>query len=187
MMLMAEKTEKSSHKLAGDRLIAIARKKSPAPEIEAALSSSPKEAKIPRTTIFQKLGKLKPLLPVISSGLRMVDHGAVQAIAQLLHFVDGSTAAQAAAHEDLEHGLAEVQASHRELSLQVQGQTVEVKRLEEQIVRLRQTLERNATDHAELAQDVKSLGTLVRTIGAGLGVLLIVLILLTLMLLAHRP
>lgn len=144
------------------------------------------ETKAPRSSVLHKLGKLKPLLPVISGGLRLVDHGAVQAIAQLLHFIDGSTSAQAAAHDDLQQGFSEIQTSHRELSLQVQDQTVEIKRIEEQIVRLRQSTERTAAEHAELAENVKSLRSLVRAVGAVLAVLLIVLIALTGFLLLRR-
>jgi cell division protein FtsX len=61
-----------------------------------------------------------------------------------------------------------------------------MKRIEDQIVLLRQTAERNATEHAELVEDVKSLGNLVRTMGAGLAILLIVLIVLTSLLLSRH-
>jgi hypothetical protein len=184
---MPEKTAaKQPHEVAGDRLIELASKKpvyeGSKPPAEAAIQ----KAQPPRTGLFQKLSKLKPLLPILSGGLRMVDHGAVQAVAQLLNFVDGSSAAQAAAHEDLHHGLAEIQTSHRELRLQVQDQTVEMKRIEEQIMLLRQTAERNASEHSELVEDVKSLGNLVRSIGAALAILLVVLITLTGLLLARH-
>ena len=116
----------------------------------------------------------------------MVDHGAVQALAQLLNFVDGSSAAQSAAHEDMQHGLTEIQTAQRELQLHVQDQTIGMRRLEEQITLLRQTAERNATEHSELVEDVKSLGNLIRSIGAGLAILLIVLIVLTSLLLTHH-
>jgi hypothetical protein len=180
---MPEKTAKPSNELAGDRRIELARSQPSASEPAASLRAT---AKGPRTTVFQKLGKLKPLLPVLSGGLRMIDHGAVQAIAQLIHFVDGSTAAQATVQEDLHAGLAEIQTDHRELTLQVQDQTVEIRRIEEQIGRLRIGVERNAAEQAVLAQDMKSLGTLVRTIGTGLAILLVVLIVLTSFLLIHR-
>lgn len=183
---MPEKTAtKQLHEIAGDHLIELASKKSDlieSPVEETSLQKPP----APRTSLFQKLGKLKPLLPVLSGGLRMVDHGAVQALAQVLNFVDGSTATQSAAHEELQHGLTEIQSAHRELQLHVQDQTVGMRRLEEQITLLRQTAERNATEHSELVEDVKSLGNLVRSIGAGLAVLLIVLIVLTSLLLTHH-
>jgi hypothetical protein len=186
MMLMPEKIAKQPHEFAGDRLIELARKKSPAGETVAIEEAKASQPQAPQPRLLQKLGKLKPLLPILAGGLRMVDHGAVQAIAQLLHSVDGSNAAQSAAHEELHQGLAEIQTGHRELRLQVQDQTVAMKRIEEQTVRLRETSERNATEHAELVEDVKSLGNLVRSIGAGIAILLIVLIILIGFLLVHR-
>ena len=190
MVEMPDKTAnaKQSHELAGDHLIEMAQKKAPAQESQLPPQQvSLEEVKKPRAGVLQRLGKLKPFLPILSGGLRMIDHGAVQAVAQLLNFVDGGSVGQSAAQEELNQGLTEIQTSHRELRLQVQDQTVEMKRIEDQIVLLRQTAERNATEHAQLVEDVKSLGNLVRTMGAGLAILLIVLIVLTSLLLSrHR-
>jgi len=187
MVEMADKTAtaKQSHELAGDHLIEMAQKKAPAQEPQLPQQALV-EVKKPRAGVLQKLGKLKPLLPILSGGLRMVDHGAVQALAQLLNFVDGGSVGPSAAQEELHQGLTEIQTGHRELRVQVQDQTVEMKRIEDQIVLLRQTAERNATEHAELVEDVKSLGNLVRTVGAGLTILLIVLIVLTSLLLSRH-
>lgn len=189
MMKMAEKTATSSelHELTEDRPLEQAQKKplTQEPKLLPEKISAQNDQKS-RTGVLQKLGRLKPLLPVLSSGLRMVDHGAVQALAQLLHIVDGGSATQSVAAEELHHSLAEIEANHRELRLQVQDQTVEMKRIEEQLTLLRQSAERTATEHAELVEDVKSLGNLVRTIGAGLAILLIVLITLTGLLLARH-
>ena len=189
MVEMPDKTAtaKQSHELAGDRLIEMAQKKAPAQESQLLPQQvALEEVKKPRAGVLQKLGKLKPLLPILSGGLRMVDHGAVQALAQLLNFVDGGSVGPSAAQEELHQGLTEIQTGHRELRVQVQDQTVEMKRIEDQIVLLRQTAERNATEHAELVEDVKSLGNLVRTVGAGLTILLIVLIVLTSLLLSRH-
>jgi chromosome segregation ATPase len=180
-------TAKPPHEVAGDRLIEIAQKKAPAAASKAtADDTSLTETKKPRAGLLQSLGKLKPLLPILSSGLRMVDHSAVQALAQLLNFASGNSPAQSAAQEELHQGLAEIQASHRDLNLRVQDQTVEMRRIEDQITLLRQSVERNATEHTELVEDVKSLSNLVRIIGAGLAILLVILITLTVLLSHHH-
>ena len=185
MVKMAEKTAaKPSHEVAGDRLIEMAQQKASEPKLLP--EPEPELIKKQRTGISQKLGRLKPLLPILSGSLRMVDHGAVQALAQLLNLVDGGGSTSSAVNEELHSGLAEIQTSHRELRLQVQDQTVEMKRIEEQITLLRRTAEQNATEHTELVEDVKALNNLVRTIGAGLAILLIVLITLTALLLSHH-
>ena len=175
------------HEIAGDRLIEMAQKKAEAPEPKPPIAElSLAEVKKPRSGFLQNLGRLKPLLPILSGGLRMVDHGAVQALAQLLSVAGGAGASQVAVQEELHQGLEEIQTSHRELHLQVQDQTVEMQRIKDQITLLRQTVERNATDHAELVENVRSLSNLVRTIGAGLAILLVILITLTAVLLTRH-
>ncbi len=185
MVTMPDRTATAKpHEIAGDRLIEMAQKKAePKPPVaEVSLA----EVKKTRSGLLQSLGKLKPLLPILSGGLRMVDHGAVQALAQLLSMASGAGGSQVAVQEELHHGLAEIQTSHRELHLQVQDQTVEMQRIKDQITLLRQTVERNATDHAEAAKNVRSLSNLVRVIGAGLAILLVILITLTAVLLTRH-
>src|ERR1700743_435422 len=139
MRLMQEKTAPSSHESAGDQRLELVRNSSPAAEAGAGVPAGWEEAEPHRTTVFQRLGKLKPFLPLLTGGLRLVDHGAVQILAQLLNFVDTSGPAHdSAQEEELYHGLAEIQTHHRELSSQVLDQTVEIKRIEEQLARLRQ-------------------------------------------------
>ena len=67
-----------------ERLIAVPGKKSDPEDDER--KQSREGAKRSKTGLLQSL---KPLLPVLSSGLRLVDHGAVQALAHLLSLVDG--------------------------------------------------------------------------------------------------
>jgi hypothetical protein len=188
MVTMPDRTAPAKpHEIAGDRLIEMAQKKAEAPEPKPPVAEvSLAEVKKPRSGLLQSLGKLKPLLPILSGGLRMVDRGAVQALAQLLSMAGGAGASQVEVQEELHHGLEEIQTSHRELHLQVQDQTVEMQRIKDQITLLRQTVERNATDHTELVENVRSLSNLVRVIGAGLAILLVILIVLTAVLLTHH-
>jgi len=186
MVTMPEPTPKP-HEIAGNRLIEMAQKKTPEPEPKTVAEEvSLAEIKKPRGKLLQNLGKLKPLLPLLSGGLRMIDHGAVQALAQLLNLASGATASQTAAQEELHQGLSEIQAGHRELHLQVQDQTIELQRIKDQITLLRQSVERNATEHAELVDDVRSLRNFVRVIGIALAVPLVILIILTVLLLIRH-
>ena len=195
MVTMPDRTATTKpHEIAGDRLIEMAQKKTEAPEPKPPIAElSLAEVKKPRSGFLQNLGRLKPLLPILSGGLRMVDHGAVQALAQLLSVAGGAGASQVAVQEELHQGLEEIQTSHRELQLQVQDQTVEIQRIRDQITLLRQSVERNATDHTELVENhtelvenVRSLSNLVRIIGAGLAILLVILITLTAVLLTRH-
>jgi hypothetical protein len=165
------------------RIIEVQKKpttsESKSPEAELSLANVKKS----RAGLFQTL---KPLLPILSSGLRMVDHGAVQALAHLLNLADGTNTASSVAHEELRQGLVDLQSSQRELHLQDQNQTVAMQRLEDQITLLRQSTERNVARHDELLAKVNSLNNLVRGIGAGLAILLIILIALTVLALTHH-
>lgn len=177
----------------GDQLIELPKKPTVLEGSTLEGSMAPKEevslveVKKRRAGLLQSLGKLKPLLPVLSSGLRMVDHGAVQALAHLLNLAEGPGGASTAAHEELQHGLAEIESNHHALHLQVQAQTVEVQRLEDQITLLRETVERDASRHEELAEKVRSLSNLVRVVSAGLGILLVILITLAVLVLTRHP
>lgn len=181
-------TAKAPHEVAGDRLIEIAQRKAPAAaESKATKGEVPAaEGKKPRAGLLQGLGKLKPFLPILSGGLRMVDHGAVQALSHVITLAAGTGATSSAAQKEHDQALAEIQSTHRELHLQVQDQTVEMQRIEDQLLILRQTAERNASEHAKLVKNVAALGNLVRLIGAGLAVLLIILITLIILLAAHH-
>jgi hypothetical protein len=56
-----------------------------------------------------------------------------------------------------------LESSHRDLRLAVQDQTVEIKRIEETATRTREATERNALEVTELAEDVRSMRSLVKT------------------------
>lgn len=159
--------------------IAPAESKPPTGEVSLA------ERKKPRTTALQALGKLKPLLPILTGGLRLVDHGAAQMVAQLLNLAGGVSAAPQVSPEELQDELAKIESGRSELRGQIQDQTVEMQRIKDQIALLRQTVESNAAEHAELVGSVRSLRNLIRAIGVGLAVLLAVLITLTVVLLTR--
>lgn len=155
----------------------------------ASLEETPQPESVPeksRGRFLRNVGRLKPLLPYLTGGLRMIDHGAAQIVAQLLNLAANGSPASEEAHSEIQQELAEIEASHRDLRLSVQDHSVELKRFEDQIVLLRQTVERNASEHAEVVEEVSSLRKLVLGIGIGLGVLLVVLIVLVGLLLAHR-
>jgi len=160
----------------------IVQKDSPdeAPQAEVVLEK-------PRGRFVRGVGKLKPLLPYLTGGLRMIDHGAAQIVAQLLSLAANEGPASAEAPSEIQQELAEIEASHRDLRLSVQDHSLELKRFEDQIVLLRQAVEHNAAEHAEVVEEVDSLRKLILGVGIGLGVLLIVLITFAGLLLIRHP
>ncbi len=122
--------------------------------------------------MWKALLQIKAVLPYVSRLLPLLDLG--------LGHAQNSSAAN-----ELRANMTSLETTQRDLRVSVQDQTVQLKRVEEQLTRMREASEKNAFEHAELVEDVKSIGNLVRVVGAGLAILLVVLILMVGALLAH--
>lgn len=86
-----------------------------------------------------------------------------------------STAITTELRSEVRQSVSALESSHRDLRLAVQDQTVEIKRIEETIVKAREATERNAVEVTELAEDVRSMRSLVKT-----GITILVLLFVTL-------
>ena len=84
-----------------------------------------------------------------------------------------TTAVTTELRNEMRQSVNALESSHRDLRLAVQDQTVEIKRIEESMTRAREASERNALEVTELAEDVRSMRSLVR-IALGILVLLFV-------------
>jgi hypothetical protein len=118
----------------------------------------------------------------------MIDHTAIQIIAQLLNLVDGGgeNMSQTGVHPELQKGMAEIHMNQRQLSRQMQDQLIDTKRIEEQMTHLRDAADRNTAQHAAMVEQLKSLGSLIRFASTGLAGLLVILIVLVILLFMHR-
>jgi hypothetical protein len=125
---------------------------------------------------MRRLSKLGPIVPYLTGGLRMVDHGAAQILANLLTLAAGPGSSSSDGHSEIRQELEEIEASHRDLLLSVQGHGLELKRFEEQILLLRQSVERNALQQTELAEELRSLRTLILRTTASLAVLFVLVV-----------
>lgn len=132
--------------------------------------------KLPSHSMWKSLGQLKTLLPLAAKLLPLLEIGGVR-----LH-----APTSVSIPKELTHGVTELQSGHRELQRTMQDQTIELKRLDEQLTRIRATVEKNAREYSEFAENLTSIRTLTLTIGGTLGVLLIALIVLVSLLLAHQ-
>jgi hypothetical protein len=74
-----------------------------------------------------------------------------------------STALSTEVRNEMRQSVGALESSHRDLRLAVQDQTVEIKRIEETATRTREATERNALEVTELAEDVRSMRSLVKT------------------------
>jgi hypothetical protein len=118
--------------------------------------------------------QFKSVLPYVSRLLPLLDIG-------LGHVQQQNSGVS----QEMRQGVTSIQVAQRETRVTLQDQGVQLKRVEDQLSRMREASEKNAFEHAELVEDVKSLSNMVRVIGAGLAILLVVLILMVGALLTH--
>jgi hypothetical protein len=165
-----------------DRLIELASDEKPsatAPkEIERTthelvVNASDGEKDLEENPMWKMLLQFKSVLPYVARLLPLLDLGA------------GHTQSSALSTE-VKHQVGELQSSHRDLRLTLQDQTLQLKRFEEQVTRMREATEKNAFEHSELVEDVKSMHALVKTAASILGILLVALIIMVGFLLAHK-
>lgn len=76
--------------------------------------------------------------------------------------------------EPVERGLAEVRNSNRELKTQVQEQGTTLKRVEDQLERVREATDRNTLEQQELVEDLRAVGSRISTF-AIIGIALLVI------------
>jgi hypothetical protein len=84
-----------------------------------------------------------------------------------------STALTTELRNEMRQSVGALESSHRDLRLAMQDQTVEIKRMEETMTRAREATERNALEVTELAEDVRSMRSLVKL---ALGILVLLFI-----------
>jgi hypothetical protein len=128
-----------------------------------------------RSSMWKALQQLKAVLPYLSKLLPLLD----ARVLPLLEIVGLGHAQQNAGlslSKELREDVTGLQGGQHDIRLALQDQALEIKRLEDEIALLRQASEKNAAAHATLVEDVRSIGAWVRGIGAGLAVLLVVLI-----------
>jgi hypothetical protein len=76
--------------------------------------------------------------------------------------------------EPMERGLAELRAGHRELHNQVADQVTAMKRVEDQLERVREATDRNTLEQQEMVEDLRAVGNRVSTLAIAGVVLLAV-------------
>jgi hypothetical protein len=180
-----EPARSSARESAVDRLIELASDEKPAakpaamPAAEMLALDEPKDAD--PNAMWKALLQLKSVIPYVSRLLPLLD----ARLLPLLDLIGLGHGQNTGLSKELRENVTGIQTGQRELRVAVQDQALEIKRLEDQLSRLREATEKNNFEHAELVEDVKSIGSLIRAVGAGLAILLVVLILMVGALLAH--
>jgi len=89
------------------------------------------------------------------------------------------------ASPEVRHEVAGLRLVQYEIKTTVQDHSLQLKRLEDQLTRVQESVESDSSDSASVMESVKSTAKLVRLMGIGMGVLLVVLIIMVAMLMAH--
>ena len=153
-----------------DRLIALAQQKPARPgggasdeptELETVPLGLPSARELEHNPMWKALLQFRAFLPYIARLLEMSSP------------LQQSTAVSTELRNEVRQSVGALEASHRDLRLAVQDQTVEIKRIEESITRTREASERNAVEVTELAEDVRSMRSLVKV---ALGILVMLFV-----------
>jgi hypothetical protein len=143
-----------------DRLIALAQEKPARPsaasdeltDLETVPLGLPSPRELEHNPMWKALLQLRVFLPYVARLLEMSSPSQQQ-----------STALSTEVRSEMRQSVGALESSHRDLRLAVQDQTVEIKRIEETATRTREATERNALEVTELAEDVRSMRSLVKT------------------------
>ena len=86
---------------------------------------------------------------------------------------------------EVNKGFLDLQTSQKEIRTHVQEQSIQLKRIDDQLLRLRESTERNTMEHQELVEDLRSASKLVRTLSTVMIVLMIGVAAMVIFMLAH--
>lgn len=190
-----------------DRLIALASDEKPAPHPPTPVSSvsAASTAERPAATPPSTSTELEPIsASSFAEDLRELEQNPmwkalmqfrvlVPYIARLLDVSSANSASPVPtvspelkqAVTDLQALKIDLQTAQRDLRTAVQDQLLQMKRVEEDTARIRQAAERNATQTAEMAEDVKSVQSTIKIMGFSLGGLVVVAVVLIVILLVR--
>jgi hypothetical protein len=133
----------------------------------------------------QLLQAIRPLLPAVAGAMRMVDHGAVQALARLLPLLSAGAgpqlppslgAEQEKAHEEQLRTANDLQSAHQAIRKDVHALTLQLATSDDLLGRTRSQLERLAAEQTARDSDLRALGDRVRLLSAGLIILLMLVV-----------
>ncbi|HUB20288.1 MAG TPA: hypothetical protein VL990_16730 [Acidobacteriaceae bacterium] len=164
--------DRNAGESAVDRLIALAQQKTvrrgavsdDETDLETVPLGLPSARELEHNPMWKALLQLRAFLPYVARLLEMSSPS------------QPSAAVSAELRSEVRQSVGALESSHRDLRLAVQDQTVEIKRIEETMTKTREATERNALEVTELAEDVRSMRSLVKAALAVLVLLLLTMI-----------
>lgn len=105
---------------------------------------------------------------------------------QLARTAEGGAAGDAGLSHEARHEVANLRMIQYEIRSTVHDHSLQLKRMEDQMIRVREAVDTDNTESAEMADSMKSTVKLVRMIGIGVGILLVILIAMVGFMLEHH-
>jgi len=146
------------------------------------LQAPPEDPNAPKTGLQRAVAAVRSAIPLVQRLLPLLDGNFATAIGTLVatqptHHHPPAPQPVHVNLEPVERGLAEVRTSNRELRTQVLEQGANLKRVEDQLDRVREATDRNTLEQQELVEDLRSVGSRISTF-AVIGLVLLLLSLL---------
>lgn len=135
--------------------------------------SDPAPIEEPRKGLLGLMGRVRSTLPFIARVLPLLDSGIATALAPVTSALAPQPQNNSKA---IERSVSEMQAAQRDLRTHVQNQTLQLKRVEEQLVRIREEVDHNNRENHDQIEQIRSTTGTLKGIGiAGIILLLAVL------------
>ena len=128
----------------------------------------------PKSGLHRALNAISSTIPFVQRLLPLLEGSLGNALGALIAPQPPAPPPVQIDMEPVERGLAEVRNSNRELRTQVQEQGTTLKRVEDQLERVREATDRNTLEQQELVEDLRAVGSRISTF-AIIGVVLLVL------------
>ena len=132
----------------------------------------PEDSNVPKSGLQRAVDAVRSAIPLVQKLLPLLDSNFATTIGALVapqmghHPPPSPPVPVQQVHVDLEpveRGLAEVRTGHRELRSQVAEQGTSLKRVEDQLDRVREATDRNTLEQQELVEDLRAVGGRIST------------------------
>jgi hypothetical protein len=130
------------------------------------------DSKSSASSLWRTLMNLRLLLPYVAKLLPLLDGSVAPAFTPPAP-VKADLSELHQSFEEVNRAFLDLQAGHKDIRSHVQEQAVQLKRIDEQLVRLRDSTERNTMEHQELVEDLRSASKLVRGVSTAMLILMV--------------
>jgi hypothetical protein len=131
------------------------------------------EQKQEQPSLWRSLLQLRVLLPYLGKIIPALEGNMTTALAHVAAPPRQDLTEITRSFADVNKGFLDLQTANVEIRNNVKDQSIQLRRIDDQLLRLRESTERNTMEHQELVEDLRSASKLVRTLSTVMIVLMI--------------